>query len=61
VSSDRSGANLLHASLAGSGKIRFTWLEVIWINYDDDAQDDLSAVPLLLLWPCMGEWMSESE
>jgi len=44
---DRNGANLLHASLAGSGKdsIQLT------ATYDDDAQHDPTDVLLLLLWP----------
>jgi hypothetical protein len=58
VSSDRSGANLLHASLAGSGKDWIYLTRSYWNHYDDQTQHDRHAVPLLLLWPCMGVRMS---
>ena len=46
---DRNGANLLHASLAGSGKDSIQ----LAATYDDDhsAQHEPPDVPLLLLWP----------
>jgi hypothetical protein len=30
-------------------------------NFDDDAQHDRLLLPLLLLWPPAGAWMSESK
>jgi len=53
---DRSGVNLLHASLAGSGKD----LIQTGLKYDDDPQPDLSVL-LLLRWPGSGVRMSESK
>jgi hypothetical protein len=48
---DRNGANLPHASLAGSGTK----------YYDDDAKHDHHTLLLLLLRPSVGVWMSESK
>jgi hypothetical protein len=61
---DRNGANLLHASLADSGKDSIQAVYNLYDNDDydndnDDAQPDLHV--RLLLWPYRGVWMSESE
>jgi hypothetical protein len=48
---DRNGANLPHASLAGSGTK---------YSYDDDAKRDHHTL-LLLLRPSVGVYMSESK